>query len=198
MEKLRTVKGMVLTGVMILLVAALYFHASNKSFFQKDKEEEKLTAVQEVLLRDLEKTYPPSPKEVVKYYSSIIKCFYGEEYSEEEFQDLAGKTLALYDAELAANKSEEQYREDLKNAVDEFKKNKRVISSYTVSAASDVDYFSRDGYEWAKLYCVYSIREGSAYDSLQQAFLLRKDENGHWRIYGFKAADILQNGTGEG
>lgn len=191
MSRFKGLKGTILLIIMILLVVALYFHASNASFkasLKKDKEEG-LTAVQEVLLRNLEKNYPPSPKEVVKYYSSIVQCFYGGEYTETELYDLAMKAQGMYDDELVANKSSEQYMQDLKDDIAKFKENNRVVSSFSTSASTDVVYFTQDGYEWAKLYCIYSIREGTAYTSLEQAFLLRKDENSHWKIYGFKATD---------
>ncbi|MBQ8591161.1 MAG: hypothetical protein IJ485_00180 [Lachnospiraceae bacterium] len=181
-------KGMILLGIMVLLVVGFYFYIANIAS-PKEGEVEKLTAVQEVLLRDLDRNYPPSPKEVIKYYGTITQCFYGEEYTEEELYDLAMKAQELYDAELVANKTEEQYMIDLKNDIKEFAANDWVVSSFTTSSSTDVEYFNQDNYEWARMYCIFSIRTGTAYQNVNYAFLLRKDENSHWKIYGWTEAD---------
>ena len=186
--KFKGTKGMILLCVMALLVVGFYFYIANIAA-PKEGEEKKLTAVQEVLLRDLDKNYPPSPKEVLKYYGSITQCFYSKDYSKEELYELALKAQELYDAELVANKSEEEYLVDLQEDIAEFAKNDWMVSSFTTSASTDVEYFNRDGYEWARMYCIFSVRTGTKYQSVPYAFLLRKDENSHWKIYGWTEAE---------
>lgn len=181
-------KGMILLAVMVLLVVGFYFYIANIAS-PTEGNVEKLTAVQEVLTRDLDRNYPPSPKEVVKYYSTVAQCFYGEEYTKDELYALAMQAQDMYDAELAANKSEEQYMIDLKEDIAEFAENDWTISSFTTSSSTDVEYFNQDGYEWARLYCIYSIRMGTQYQNVPYAFLLRKDENSHWKIYGWTEAE---------
>ena len=147
--------------------------------------------VQSVLLRDLEHNYPPTPKEVVKYYSEITECFYNEEYSDEELTQLATKIQQLYDAELVANKSQDQYMQDLKNEIVDMKKNKYTIASYEVSASTDVEYFTQDEYSCARLYCTYYLRQpssGTRVASLER-FVLRQDADGHWKILGWELVE---------
>ena len=69
------VKGIILGLIMAGLIVGYYFYLSNRDV-EKKPSEAKVTAVQNVLLRDMERSYPPSPKEVVKYYAEISKCFY--------------------------------------------------------------------------------------------------------------------------
>lgn len=196
MGRFKGKKGTILLGVMILIVVGFYFYIANLSS-PKETGEAKLTKVQEVLLRDLNKNYPPSPKEVVRYYSAIAQCFYGGDYSEDELYALAMKAQELYDKELANNKSEDEYLKDLKSDIDSFAQENWVISSYTLSSSLDVEEFKEDGYEWARLYCAYSVRAGTQYKNVPEVFLLRKDEKGHWKIYGWKPADEVEAAMSE-
>lgn len=192
MGRFKGTKGTIILIILVMIVVGFYFYVANLSS-PTEPEEVKLTAVQEVLLRDLDKNYPPSPKEVVKYYSRIVQCFYGEEYSETELYDLAMKAQGLFDDELIANNESEQYMEDLKKDIADFAEKGWVISSFATSSSVDVEEFSADGYNWAKLYCVYSIREGTHYQNSEQVFLLRKDENSHWKIYGWTEAETEED-----
>lgn len=149
---------------------------------------DKLTPVQEVLIRDLTTNYPQTPKEVVKYYSEISMCFYNEEYTDEELEQLAAKAMELYDHELAENNPQEQYVENLKQEINAFKLKKCTISSYTTSSSTDVYDFTQDGYQFSRLYCTYHVRVGTALESIEEVFLLRMDTEGHWKIYGWDAA----------
>lgn len=181
------IKVFIIGIILIGLIAGYYYYLSNKK--QEEKEPPvKLTAVQEALLYNFERNYPPSPKEAVKLFGKLTQCLYNEEYTDEEFLLLAHQIENLYDAELIANKTEEQYLTDLRKDVNQMKQQKLVISSYATSSSTDVFYFSQDGYEWARLYCSFTMRKGTELGSSNQVFVLRKDEDGHWKIYGWKPA----------
>jgi len=51
-----------------------------------------------------------------------------------------------------------------------------------------VDYFDAGGRSWARLSCTYTIRSGKEAGLAREIFLLRKDDMGHWKIYGWEAA----------
>lgn len=187
MKGLRGFKGTIIIVVMVLFVVGYYSYLSNKSYSAgKEAEDVKATQVQEVLLRDLSINYPPTPKEVVKYFSEITKCFYNETYTEEELVELALKIQGLYDEELIANKSQEDYLKDLKSDIKVWQDQGYTISSYSLSASTDVEYPVHNGQEWAKLYCTYTLRSKTNLQGLMEVFLLRKDEEGHWKIYGWE------------
>lgn len=105
------VKTAVIIVILVALVGGYYFYLTNVG---KDEEQTVVTAVQDVLLRNLENDYPPTPREVMKYYSDITKCLYNETYTEEQLEQMADKLLALYDEELAANNPRDQYLMSLK------------------------------------------------------------------------------------
>lgn len=183
------IKGVVVGVVLICLVGGYYYYLTNKR--QDDNKEEMVeaTVVQEVLMRNLDNNYPPTPREVVKYFGELAQCMIGETYTDEDFEKLALQAQRLYDEELIANKTQQQYLDDLKWDLNTFKEEEIVISSYSPSSSVDVEEFSRDGYKWAKLYCSFSLRKGTYIESNEEVFLLRKDGDGHWKIYGWQPVE---------
>lgn len=190
MKKAGIVKIVIIVVILAAIVLTFFFYQGHRTR-QQAQTEVVATVVQSVLMRDLEHNYPPTPKEVVKYYAEITECFYNEEYSDEELLELAAKIQELYDAELIANKSQEQYIEDLKLDISKMKKEKYTIASYEVSASTDVEYFTQDGYSCARLYCTFNLRKGGATGraSSLERFLLRQDEARHWKIMGWELVE---------
>ena len=191
MKSSKVVKTVIIVVVLAAVILAYYYYLGHRTRRQEVEEAAVATVVQSVLMRDLEHNYPPTPKEVVKYYAEITECFYNETYSDEELVQLANKIQMLYDAELVANKTQEQYLEDLRNDIAEMKGKQLVIASYEVSASTDVEEFTQDGYSWARLYCTFYLRQpgnGSRVPSLER-FILRKDEDGHWKIFGWELVE---------
>ncbi len=190
MKKSGIVKVVIIVVVLAAIILIFFLSQGHKSE-QQTQSETVATVVQSVLMRDLEHNYPPTPKEVVKYYAEITECFYNESYSDEELLLLAAKIQELYDAELIANKTQEQYIDDLKQDIVEMKQDGYSIASYEVSASTDVEYFKQDGYSCARLYCTFNLRKGGTTGrapSLER-FLLRQDEDEHWKIMGWELVD---------
>ena len=176
-------KGVIIAVVLVALVGGFYFYVSN---IGKDNDDVVVSAVQNVLLRNLDNDYPATPKELVKYYGDITKCLYNENYSEEQLAQMADKMIALYDDELAENNPRDQYIVDLKAAVKDFSDKNYTIIRYTTSSSTDVEEYTHEGRKCASLYCTYSIKTGADYVSSKQVFVLRKESGtGHWKILGF-------------
>lgn len=183
------VKVFIIGLILIGLVLGYFFYLTVRKSGEGSDESAPIGAVQKVLMRNLDKNYPPSPREVLKYFGEITQCFYSEEYTEEEFLQLANKIQELYDAELAANKTQEQYLEDLRIEIAQMKELKTVVSSYSLPSSTDVEFFTQDGYRWAKLYVGFTLRTGTKLNMTNEVFLLRRDEEGHWKIYGWQLED---------
>ncbi len=176
----------IVIGVILIAIVVGYAINLNRKNTPAGEEVVESTAVQKVLQKDLEKSYPPTPKEVVKYYAEITKCFYNEEYTEDELEQMALKIQEIYDAELVANKSQEEYMNDLRTEIASMKESNYTITGYVLSASVDVEEFMKDGYSCARLYCTFSIKQGTngTKRSMEQ-FVLRKDEDNHWKILGW-------------
>ena len=189
-----SIKGIVVIVILALSVLA-YFYVINNRMKRVEKDVDSISAVQELLIRNLDTNYPSTPKEVVKLYSEITRCFYGEEFTEEELVKLAQMSRKLFDDELVANQDEDSYLRALKGEIATYKKANRVISSYSVSSSADVQYYNYLNSEWAQLIAMYSIRSGGQIEPSKERYLLRKDSEGHWKIYGFKL-EQLENTNG--
>lgn len=177
--------GCILVGCLI----GFYYYLSNRTSVEQAEEDTKITQTQQVLLRNLEMNYPPSPKEVVKYFCDITQCMYNEPHTDEEIYQLAMQIQKLYDDELVANQTQEEYLQNFISEIANMNKNQVVISGYSTSASTDVDFFETDGYEWARLYCNFVIRQNTNLIDTNERFLLRKDADGHWKIYGWELVD---------
>ncbi|MDE6185553.1 MAG: hypothetical protein K2G39_09030, partial [Lachnospiraceae bacterium] len=72
------------------------------------------------------------------------------------------------------------------------------ISSFAPDSSVDVEQFTQDGYSWAQMRCTFTLRKGTKLASSKEIFLLRKDADGHWKIYGWTMdEDGGQNGSGQ-
>lgn len=188
MKRFKGTRGMIVFLILICMIVGYYCYLSNRSR-SFGAEEEEATPVQEVLLRDLSRNYPASPKEVIKYYSELTQCFYNEEYSDEELEQLADRAMELYDEELAAFQPKTSYLRLLKDEIASYKEDDIEVSSYKTSPSTDVTYFTKNGRECASLFCTYTMRQGTSLQYLEEIFILRRDEEGHWKIYGWEIAD---------
>ena len=170
--------------ILVVVIGGFALFLSHKSRTSGEEAVES-TAVQKVLQKDLERNYPPTPKEVVKYFAEITKCFYNEEYSEEELEKLATQIQVLYDEALVANKSEDDYMQDLRSEIASMKENKYTIVGYEVSPSTDVEFFTENEESCARLYCNFYVKQGAGNVPSLEQFVLRKDEAGHWKIMGW-------------
>lgn len=191
MKKFNGTKGMIILTIMVLLVVGYYFYLSNRTTTStpQETEVETLTQSQEVLLRNLDSNYPPTPREVVIYFGEISKAFYNEPHEGDELKELGLKMRQIYDDELVANQTQEQYLDLLQKDVDEYIANKRTLASFSPSSSVDVEKWSENGYEWARLYCIFDINQDGILYHTNTVFILRKDENSHYKIYGWKKVD---------
>lgn len=185
-----------ITIIVICLLAALvgyYAYLSNKT--KESKAEVSMTLIQSTLSRDLQNDYPSTPKEVIKYYNNILKCFYNEECTDEEIEDLGYKARELYDDELLEQNELEAYQIRLREEIADYKDNNRRITSMAVAASTNVDFFSQDGFDFARIHCGYDIMETGISRSTELVYLLRKDAEKRWKIYGWDLAENVDTGA---
>lgn len=177
---------------MTLLAAVIIsgFFILTKS--QESKGEEGKAADKEVdklIAKDLENSYPGTPREVLKFYSRITKCFYGENINDEQLQKLSSQIRKLFDSEFLEANPENEYIEDLKAEIKEYNEQKKVMVSYIVQKNSSVKKSTVEGREYAQIIASYMLREKSGFTKTYEEFMLRQDENGHWKILGWRLVD---------
>ena len=104
MKNAKVAKTVIIVVVLAALILVYYYYLGHRAKRQEVEETIVATVVQSVLMRDLEHNYPPTPKEVVKYYAEITECFYNETYSDEELVKLAGKIqIASYEVSASTD-----------------------------------------------------------------------------------------------
>ena len=183
----------VVVCVALLLGGYAYWMNRNGNTSSEDIE---LTKVQQLITKDLEKNYPSTPREVIKVYNEIITCFYNEEYTDAELEKLVDMTLLLMDEELAANNPKTQYLKDVKSEIKEFAEAERTIVSYTLPSSNDIEFRTVDGRECAYVETSYFMKENKTYSKTYQTFVVRKDDDGDWKILVFyKTKGDTSNGN---
>lgn len=180
-------KSAAVLAVMLITVFALYYYLVNK--VERQTPEKETTAVQDVLLKNLETDYPPTVREVIKYYNEIMKCYYSESPTDEELEKLAAKAMELYDAELANYQEEDLYVEGLKTEIASFAASDTVLSHVALSASTAVDYYTYNGRECAQIRCIYTMRQKTNLMTVKEIYVLRKDDSGRWKILGWTPAE---------
>lgn len=188
MKKKNNPQNYIVLIVLALLIVGAFVLVANRGS-KKNETPIMMTAVEEVLNRNLDKHYPATPKEVVKMYSEITRCFYDEEYTEDQFLEMAEQSRKLFDDELRANQTDEQYIMNLNSVITNYEEQKRTISSFSVASASDVEYYDFKGDKWARLMAVYTIKTDHVFDTSKEEYLLRKDADGHWKIFGWRVME---------
>lgn len=194
--KNRTVRVTIIIIVLVMALVGYYAYLSNRSRESRQKDAT-MTAVEATLSRDLNRDYPPTPKEVMRYYNDIIKCFYNEECTEDQIESLGLKARELYDQELRDHNEIGTYLIKLQEDVQEYRDANRRITSTSVAASTNVDFYDRDGFSFARLLCTYNLNENGQNSTMRIIYLLRKDADKRWMIYGWDFEENVDlNGDG--
>ena len=152
---------------------------------EKPSEDVELTAVQKMITKDLEKSYPATPREVVKIYNEIISCFYNEEYTEAELEALGDQARLLMDEELLGNNPRDEYFKKLKAEIADYKRDERIIISYNLCSSNEVQFVTVDERECAYVKTSYFIKDNTGHSRTYQMYVVRKDDDGNWKIRVF-------------
>lgn len=177
---IRVIAALVIIG---LIVGLYYYFSVHKRASVEDAVE--LTEVQKVITKDLDTNYPATPREVVKYYNRIIECFYNETYTDDELYDLGDQARKLFDEELLENNPREDYFDALKAEIEDYRERSKTIRSSSVCDSNDVEFQTVDGRECAYVQASYFTNENNSYDRTYQMYVLRKDDEGKWKILVF-------------
>lgn len=181
-------------SVLLVVIVGIFiiggYFAISKGIGRPKKNTDILQAeITKLLEKDIESSYPATPREVVKLYSRYTKCVYNGALSDDDIMKMAEQVFLMYDEELILNNPLDEYVYDLKLDIAEYVSSERTITSYSVDTANNVVTWSEGDTEYARLMASYTTREDGAYNKTFEEFLLRKDSAGRWKIVGFRSAD---------
>lgn len=181
-------KGLRVTLISVVCVAVIvgvfYYFTANRSSKNVENEIE-LTEVQQLVTKDLSLKYPETPREVVKLYSRIIDCFYGAQYSDEEFYQLGDMARELFDEDLLQENPRDAYFEDLQAEIAEYKEDGRKILNWSVSKTSEIVYETVGSRDYAYVDASYFLNGSKTFGFAYQTYMLRKAADGKWKILAF-------------
>ena len=181
MKKTRIV---ILAIVIVAAICTAFYIVNNNSKKESAKEAE-LTEIQKITTRNMEKDYPATPREVIKFYNRIVKCYYGRQYSDDELEQLADQALSMFDDYLLKKNQKESYIESVKSDAAQYEEDNKSISQTDVCDSNDVKYMTDNGDDIAYVTASYFIKTGSSYTKTYQEYVLRKDDDGDWKILTF-------------
>ena len=184
MKKLKVV----VIGIACIILICVGFY----SFSQKNTTTEKdLTEAEKLIVRNLKENYPKTPREVVKFYNKIIVCYYGGEITNAEVEKLADQMLLILDEDLLVVNPRDEYLDSIKADIKKYKEEKKKVVSATVCDSNEVEYIDdvKEGTsnvdKLAYVDTSYFINTGGDFGYSYQQFVLRKDEDGRWKILTF-------------
>lgn len=171
--------------IVVIICAALcigyYYYLSHRD----DGKEKEMTEVEMVISKNLDSSYPKTARETVKFYNRIVNCYYNEEYGDEQLEQLTGQAEKIMDEELRKQNPAEEYLNAVRQEVLKYKEEGKEITNISVERANDIEYQDVDGRECAYVDVTYFVKEEEGASRTTQTYILRKDDEGKWRLLGF-------------
>ncbi len=182
-----TIIGLVILAVGVLVIFILAINTPDKN-----ADNIQITAATKQLTKNYEQDYPATPKKVLTEYGEITKCFYADDTEESQIRELAAQMRQLFDDELNANQSFDDFVDSLRSEIAIYRSEEKIISSYSVSSSTDVKTGKNEYGSLATLYLTLNVRDDGVIKKIKEQFILRQDEAGHWKILGWVLADDQQ------
>lgn len=173
--------------VLACAVVALYWYIDrNGGAEEKTKVS---TIAEQMLAKDLEKNYPPTPYAVAELYCGIVECIYHADTTEEQIAELVEMQRKLFDEEFAVVNPYEQYLEATKEELAAAKEKGIVFTGYVLDKASNVQKWENDLGSYASLQFQLLLRSDEGSSGSYRNLILRKDKDGKYKIVGWQTAE---------
>lgn len=184
----KQIRVLILGLACIVLVVGYYYYLSHRNAKSAEDTTE-LTNITKITTKNLEDSYPKTPREVVKLYNEILTCYYNEDCTEEEIKALGGQARKLMDEELLEINPEDQYYASVKADIQNSKDKERTISRTDVCDSADITYKTVKGEECAYVTASYFMKEGNNFVKTYEQYVLRQDDEGNWKILAYQLLD---------
>lgn len=192
-------KTIILVIIMAGLIVGYYFYLSNYDSSGGKKEQEPKVSgnadAAEIIVKDIENSYPESPREVLKLYARITQAYYASDTTDEQVEKLGAQARLLFDDELKSKQTDEEFIVALKADVANYKSINRYVSDYKVDSSTNFEYKTISGRSYAIGTVLYYVREGNNLANSYHSYKLRKDDNGRWKILYWELTSSSQMGS---
>ena len=167
--------------VLACAVVALYWYIDRSG---KEAEEPVNVVAKQILEKDLEKDYPPTPHAVAELYCGIVENIYSDKTTEKQLEELVRMELFLYDEELAAQNPYATYLNTVKDDLEVAKEKGIAFTGYIVDNFSNVKRWKKNGREYASIRIQFLLRGEDGSGASYRELTLRKDAEGDYKILG--------------
>lgn len=181
--------------VLACAVVALYWYIDRSGGAKKKTTA--ASAVEQMLTKDLESNYPPTPYAVAELYCSLVECLYSKDTTEEQQEGLVKLQLQLFDEEFAALNPYEQYLAATREELSEAKKKGIIFTGYLLDKASNVERWDNESGNYASLQLQLLLRSDEGSGTSYRKLIMRKDKEGRYKILGWKMAEEGGNSSAD-
>ncbi len=178
--------------ILVAVIFGCFFLAKKKSNERAEEQaqiEAQQTEAEKLIMMDIEQKYPVTVREVLKLYNRILQCVHNEDVSDAEVKALAGQLRILFDDEFLQNNPYDQHVDSLILEVAEYDMLDRTITNCEIESAKSLSEWTNEQGNFASLCVTYTIMEAKSPGRISEKFLLRKQEDGRWKIVGWERVD---------
>lgn len=175
--------------VLACAIVALYMYIDRSG---KEAKEPVNTVTEQVLAKNLETNYPPTPYSVAEFYCGIVECIYSGDTTEEQLAALVRKELELFDEEFAAINSYDSLLAATKEELRTAKEKGLVFTGYILDKASNVSKWKKDGKDYASIQFQLMSKSDEGSGGSYRNLILRKDTEGKYKVLGWETAEAAQ------
>jgi hypothetical protein len=189
-------KKIIIFLILAGLIVGYYYYVTHRTVGDKADQTATDSEVAKLITRDLDgQYYPEFPRNVVDFYAQITKAYYYYDLSDSEIEALGSQAKKLFDAELVEKNPDEEFFDSLKKDIKVFRNSKVKITDYWVQKSSDISIYTLEGRDYARVKVLYVLyeNEGASRPYVYQDFVLRKDENGRWKILYWEPAEASED-----
>lgn len=184
---MKKLKYLMTLALILVLGLTIYYFVVNKSDKDSDNSQDStVSEVEKMISKDLENNYPKSAREVVSYFVSIQECYYNQNVKEDKLVQLAYQAMKLFDEELVEANPFDKYYAALTKEIEEYKTEGKTLYKTILDKASEIEYSEHDGVKYAKLNCIYYLKNSKGTDKVTETYALRCDDEGNWKILGWQ------------
>lgn len=180
------VKGFTM-GVFLMVIAGLSYYTYLNNKTTSEKEIEKMSETQQLLEYNFTDAYPKTVRETVKLHCKFLKNAYNDSFTEDELFTVNKQIRQMLDEELLEYNPQDQQLQGLKEEIARYKDNKQKYIGYKVAESSQIKYNTQGDREYAKVKVTITLQVGTNNQTVDEEYILRKDEEDRWKILGWQA-----------
>ncbi len=184
---LSSIKTAVIAIVLVVIVLIYFNHLSNKS--SRERTERIETEVEQLINYDMLGEYPKTPRDVVKMHCRYFKIFYSESLSDDELVLLNQQVRHLYSKELLSYNPENINLNELKDNIEEMKKEKYSYRVYELPEASQIKEYTQNGVNMATMEITVTLDMDDSMGYMYIQYVL-VEEDGKWKIQGWGESQL--------